>query len=78
MKSLKKFHEGTHKDSRSKMYHTKKPMSSTSSDNSSLSSVPPFDESETETHDTLILSGNDDPVEVGEEPFQVGLPAVND
>ena len=78
MKSLKEFHEGTHKDSHSKMYHAKKLMSFTSSDDSSWSSVPPFDKSETESHDMLIFSGNDDPVEEGEEPFQVGLPAVND
>ena len=64
------------KDNRSKMYHAKKkPMSSTSSDNSTL---PPSDESETESYDTVILSGNDDPPTEVDESFQEGLPAVND
>lgn len=67
------------KDSRSKVYHAKKkPISSTSSDNSTLSSVPASDESETESHDTLILSGDDDLIKESGESFQVGLPAVND
>ena len=40
--------------------------------------MPPSDESEIESNDIVILSGDDDPVTEVDESFQEGLPAVND
>ncbi len=72
--------ELTKKDDRSKGYYSKKKsLSSTSSDNSAVSPQPPS-ESETESandsHDTVVLSDDDDPILEGDESFHGGLPAV--
>ena len=73
--------ELTKKDNRSKGYHSKKiSLSSTSSDNSAVSPQPPSEyetESANESHDTVILSGDDDQTVESEESFHKGLPAVN-
>ena len=70
------------KDNRSKSYHSKKIFtSSTSSDNSALSSQPLEGDSADESHDTVILSESDDdnPGEGEQEEemhFRRGLPVL--
>ena len=71
--------ELTKKDTRYKGYYSKKnSLSSTSSDNSAQ----PLSESETESanesHDTVLLSGDDDDLTAeDDESFHKGLPAVD-
>ena len=74
--------ELTKKDTRSKGYYSKKKsLSSTSSDNSAFSPQPRSEsgtESANESHDTVLLSGDDDDlIAEGDESFHKGIPVVD-
>ena len=72
--------ELTKKDTRLKGYYSKKKSSSTSSDNSAFSPQPPESEIESanESHDTVLLSGDDDDlIAESDKSFHKGLPTLD-